>query len=239
MGLTEAEFYGCLSCYEGLIDQMAWDGPAFSAAMAERIIDAGLHADQLLSAYPYLTRMYTTISPAEMTEDPFFHQNADLADVDNRNQIAQQFIDCDNNAIWTLPDGRQVYSPTPFDFPDFAGEMPWEEEIEDAPDRGDTIDLVNNTELINVQLAEYNCGYNFPSAEACGNPPDSGTGTGTGGPGGGPGGTGSDTGDDPDQTDGGGGDGCGCSAQGGEPSDALAFGALGLGLLGLRRRRRR
>ncbi len=229
-GLTEADFYGCLACYEGLIDQTAWDGPAFALALQERIIDAGQHAEQLLAAYPYLTRMYTTISPAEMTFDPFFHQNPDLQDVDLTNQVATQRITCDGSAIWTLPDGREVFSPSQGNFPDFPSEMPWEEEIEEAPAIGPTIDIVNNTELINVQLETHNCQYNYPTAEACGNPPD-GT---TGGPGGSDdGGTSGSPGQDDDTS---GGDGCGCTASG-SPANALGFGLALLGLLGLRRRR--
>jgi MYXO-CTERM domain-containing protein len=236
--VTEADFYGCLSCYEGLIDMAAWDGPAFAAAVQERVIDAGLHAEQLLTTYPYLTRMYTTISPAEMTADPFFQQNADLPDVDLTTQLATQFITCDNTSVWTLPDGREVYSPIAGTFPDFVAEMPWEEEIEDTPEVGAPLSIVDNTDLINTQLTEHNCLYNYPSPEACGNPPDGGdtdggTGSGTGGGSAGTGGTGDGPGQDGDITS----DGCQCTASGSPRGGALGFGLLALGLLGLRRRR--
>ena len=38
-------------------------------------------ATSLLQAYPYLTRLYTTMSPEEMTADPMFTFNANLEDV--------------------------------------------------------------------------------------------------------------------------------------------------------------
>ena len=43
----------------------------------------GVRPEQLLQTWPYLTRMYTLISPHEMIEDPLFHP-ADLSStVDN------------------------------------------------------------------------------------------------------------------------------------------------------------
>ena len=43
-GLSADEFYDCVSCYEGMIDQEAWDGPAFAEAMQSRIVAPGAHA---------------------------------------------------------------------------------------------------------------------------------------------------------------------------------------------------
>jgi hypothetical protein len=242
--VEEGEFYGCLSCYEGLIDLEAWDGPAFAQAVQERIIDPGAHAQSLLDGFPYLTRMYTTISPAEMTEDPFFYQNPDLSGVDLTSQIATRSLQCDAAAVWTLPDGRVVYAPDANVWPDFAAEMPWEEDIEDTPEMGAPIGVVDNTDLINEQLDVHNCQFDYPSPEACGNATeDSSTGNDTNDPGddgtmsaGGSASAG-DTGDtDGAGQDGGDGSGgCGCTQS--PTRGAAVLSLLLLGLLGRLRRR--
>jgi hypothetical protein len=71
-GMAEQEFYSCLSCNAARIDASAWDGAAFAADLEERVIKPGRHALDVMSATSYATRLFTTISPAEMTEDPTF-----------------------------------------------------------------------------------------------------------------------------------------------------------------------
>jgi hypothetical protein len=168
-GLDEITFYGCLSCFQDQIDLVAWgDGSGFSADMQTRIVDPGAHAAQLLATYPTLTRMYTTISPAEMTADPFFWANPDLPPVDLTNAIATRRILCNGDAVWTLPDGHEVYVPQDGPWPDFSDEMPWVEEIAEMPQAGAPMTLVDNRALIVTQLTEYNCTFGWPSPSACG-----------------------------------------------------------------------
>ena len=118
-------------------------------------------------------------------------------------------------------------------WPDFTDEMPWVEDVEETPDKGAPIPLVDNTALIDQQLAMHNCMYDYPSPEACGKPGGTGTGgsAGSGTAGGSTSGTDTDGAGEND----GGGSGCGCRLDHGRtPAAAL----LALGLLGLRRRRR-
>ncbi len=215
-GLSPEEFYGCLSCYEGLIDQNAWDGPAFAAAYQSRIIDPGARATELLATWPYLTRLYTTISPAEMTVDPIFHQKPDLPEV-SADQTANRYVYCDGSSRVTLPDGREVYVPGG-SWPNFPDEMPWEEDIEAIPIVGATQSVVDNTELINRLLAEWNQDQGWPNG------------------GGGTSGTEGTEGTDSGADDGEGG-GCGCATEADDGRGRL--GLLALALLGLRRARRR
>ncbi|MCR9160685.1 MAG: DUF2330 domain-containing protein [Nannocystaceae bacterium] len=236
-GVDEVSFYGCLSCYQDQIDMDAWDSAGFAADFEARIVAPGARANEILEAFPHLTRMYTTMSPGEMTEDPFFYQNPDLPEVDLTSQIATQTQSCGAEVVWTLPDGREVYSPDST-FPDFPDEMPWEEEVAEMMQQGAPIVLINQTETINAQLSMHNCQYNYPSAEECGNPGGDTDGF--------PGGTDSDSagesgggtdsgsaGQDTQLDDDG---GCNCSTSN-EPGGPMAL-ALGLfGLLGLRRRR--
>jgi len=129
-------FWGCLSCYEDAIDLGAWDGPAFAAMMQQRIVAPAEHAVTVLADHPTLTRMFTTISPAEMTEDPFFWRNEALPDVDLTNQLATQRRLCNGDAVWTLPDGREVYVAAGASWPAFDEEMPYELEVANIPDLG-------------------------------------------------------------------------------------------------------
>jgi hypothetical protein len=54
-------------------------------------VDPDLQA--LLQRYPYATRMYTEISPEEMTVDPTFRYNANLPDVSNVRDLSQMPYD--------------------------------------------------------------------------------------------------------------------------------------------------
>jgi MYXO-CTERM domain-containing protein len=241
-GVDPVEFYDCLDCYEALIDLEAWgDGTGFAMALQQRIVAPGVHANEILDQYPTLTRMYTTISPGEMTADPFFWQNSSLPDVDNTQSLAQRRTHCNNDNLWTLPDGRQVYVPSGSGWPAFAEEMPWEEEVAEMPSNGAPMTLVDNKALIDTHLAAYNCSVGWP-ASACG--PSGGetgpsTATDTGG-----GGidslTGATAGDDSSSEGGasggldGEGRGCGCRAT---PSSTPPLFLFALALLGLRRRR--
>lgn len=169
-GVDAAAFYDCPECYETQIDATAWDGNAFADGLQARVIDPGKAAADALASHPYLTRMYTTISPAEMTEDPLFHENPELEEVPNIRQ-AQQRILCNGDAVWTLPDGREVYLPSGSSWPSFddvdAGidnepaAMPLAERIADVPAAGAPMELVNNTEVIDAKLAAYNAGLGW------------------------------------------------------------------------------
>ena len=161
-GVTREEFYGCLECFPGLIDIEAWDSNAFATRLDERIVTPGQNARDLINDNPYLTRMYTTISPGEMNADPIFAANTTLGDVDLRNNFAARFDACDGMTTVTLPDGRAVlFGPnTPRVWPQFQSEMPWEEDVDEAANADDAplISLVDNTGQINELLDDYNRG---------------------------------------------------------------------------------
>ncbi len=244
-GVTAEEFYNCLSCYEGLIDLATWDdGSGFAADMQARIVDPGAHAVTILDGFPTLTRMYTTISPAEMTEDPFFWANPDLANVDLTASIATRRVLCNGDAVWTLPDGREVYVPGDGAWPDFGDEMPYEEDVAQTPEQGAPIAIVDNTALIDSQLQTWNCDHGWPANECGGGTSGadtSGGGTASGGgsaSGGGTDGTdGSSGGGSAGATDSPGYNGCGCNSDERLPASA-AFGLVIAALVRPRRRRR-
>jgi len=80
--VPEAEFYECTDCFA--VDETAWDPAGFAAALEEQVVGPAEHAVEVLGANPYLTRLYTMISPGEMTIDPLFHERADLPEVSSQ-----------------------------------------------------------------------------------------------------------------------------------------------------------
>jgi MYXO-CTERM domain-containing protein len=158
-GLGANEFYDCLSCFAPQINLAVWNAAAFVQKLDERIINPAMNAVALVEANPYLTRMYTTISPLEMNADPIFKINNTLPEIPNI-RFANQTTHCDGSASVTLPDGREVYFPdsTNMSWPDFGDEMPWDEDIdqENMADNAPLVNLVDNTDKINELLAGYN-----------------------------------------------------------------------------------
>lgn len=150
-GVTAEQWLDCPECHEVVM----WDGEGFADAMAERIVAPGEHAQQLLQQHRYVTRMYTTVSPHEMTEDPIFHPRTDLDDVAAVRQGTRRIL-CSGDAIFTLPDGREVFLPNGADWPEFQAEMPWEEEVAEVPTQGAPVVLANRTAEIDALLDAYN-----------------------------------------------------------------------------------
>jgi MYXO-CTERM domain-containing protein len=142
-------------------DLSTWNGPEFAMKMDEFIIAPGVHAEELLEQNPYLTRMFTTISPAEMTEDPMFYENGMLPEITNIMMGVLRTL-CNGEQVFTLPDGRQIYLPDTVwpDLPDepggVPGRMPSSQKIEAVPSNGAPMNLVDNTEKIDIVLRAWN-----------------------------------------------------------------------------------
>jgi MYXO-CTERM domain-containing protein len=155
-GVDANAFYNDPASFAAMIDPEQYGtGEELAALIDERIVAPGQHAAQVLAENPYLTRMYTIISPHEMIEDPMFHENAGLDDVPNVRTGTRRIL-CNGDSLWTLPDGREVYVPATASWPDIGGDEYWEEEVTEVPPVGAPFVLVNNTEAINGLLAAYN-----------------------------------------------------------------------------------
>jgi MYXO-CTERM domain-containing protein len=165
-GMTEGEFYGCLSCAPSRIDAAAWNGPNFAQAMQSRIVGPGNHAADLVNNNPYLTRMFTLISPEEMTVDPEFHERADLPVVPAARTSTQHFT-CDGNSTVTLPDGREIWMGTLTTWPSWSPNMPWVQLVEDIPTMGNPVVLKDNTSVIDSELKTFNKGQRSPFGCVC------------------------------------------------------------------------
>jgi hypothetical protein len=102
-GLDAQDFWNDIGQYADLIDLEAWDSVAFADALAERIIEPGMHAVDLIETWPYLTRLHTTISPHEMTVDPIFMPVPDLGAVSNVVDVDGLDLCGEVGSVYTVP----------------------------------------------------------------------------------------------------------------------------------------
>jgi uncharacterized membrane protein YgcG len=188
-GTIEGYIYECPACFANQIDASRWDAARFAAGLTERIIDPSRHADALVATWPYLTRMFTTISPAEMTEDPEFEAMPHLPGRPLPT-LATRRITCTGESGMTLPDKRSIALTPTSSWPGFTSEMPWAEKIEELPSG---IVLVDNTARIDELLGSWNDSRGWPPMGTGGAGGSGGTAGGSGGTGTASGGTGTDT----------------------------------------------
>lgn len=119
MGIDEAAFYNNLGEYADLLEGMDFDPIAFADDIEERIIQPLKDAQAFVDRYPYLTRIYTTVSPEEMTRDPLFAINRDAPDKSNVH-TASGAGTCDENGDFltitlTLESGESYVLEGPFE----------------------------------------------------------------------------------------------------------------------------
>jgi MYXO-CTERM domain-containing protein len=178
-------------------------------AISDSIVTPRMKAQMTIDAHPYLTRLNTFISPAEMTKDPFFFEAKDLPDVSNVHRATIQTI-CGNGDYYycaapqrvMLPDGRTFWlrhgskdgscqygaSQDVTDLKSLpAAHVVWARELEGAG----TV-ITDNSKMISATLDAHN--KKFAAEEAMSPPPPvipgtAGTGGSFAGSGGGYGGT--------------------------------------------------
>jgi hypothetical protein len=83
--ITEQMFYNNLAAYRADLNAAGFrfDAAAFIADLNERVIEPLKKAQAMFDAQPYMTRLFATVSPDEMTRDPLFLMNAELPKVSN------------------------------------------------------------------------------------------------------------------------------------------------------------
>ena len=112
------------------LEGLDFDAAAFAAALDEVVVQPIIKAQEILDSMPYMTRIFTTISPEEMDRDPVFVNAPNLGDVSNIHTaegtgICESSPDGDliTNIQLTLPNGTVI---------DVEGEWsPWDVQPED------------------------------------------------------------------------------------------------------------
>ena len=108
-GGTFDDLQRCPTCFA-----VQFSSTAFLAALEKSVVRPMKLVQRLVDAHPEITRLYTTLSPSEMTLDPLFTFNAELPDLSNQH-TATRVIECNPNvtqsdAPWRieLPQGGLV-----------------------------------------------------------------------------------------------------------------------------------
>jgi hypothetical protein len=109
-GITEFQYYMSFDYYQSSIggDPDAgtpldtFDPVALTDELQTRIVVPTRAAAQLFTKWPYLTRLYTALSPEDMNLDPVFSENPDLPDV-ARQHNATLTVPCSGDA-WLRTD---------------------------------------------------------------------------------------------------------------------------------------
>ncbi len=96
-GLEERDFYNNLEGYSSELAGQDFDPAAFIADLEERVIAPLQEMQEIWDSRPYLSRLYTTVSPEDMTRDPIFAQNPDLPDVSNIHVATAEATCADDN----------------------------------------------------------------------------------------------------------------------------------------------
>lgn len=118
-GVTETDFYNYLSMYRSAIDsdqgRAPFDAAGFAKEIEDTIVEPNREAVELVKSFPYLTRLYTTMSAEEMTVDPDFDFNADAPAVSNLYTAKASFESCQDDFTKRevrieLPDGRYFFT---------------------------------------------------------------------------------------------------------------------------------
>ncbi|HTV19854.1 MAG TPA: hypothetical protein VMG12_14315, partial [Polyangiaceae bacterium] len=134
------------------------------AAVEASVIEPLRSVQQLLDRRPYATRLYSTLSAADMTLDPVFTWNPDLADVSNQHN-AERVIECNPSvdisaANWRieLPQGGVVRGRAQDvgTWPTAVDEQPPNLRVLQLGTTGAGAVLADNRAEIEAQLGAYN-----------------------------------------------------------------------------------
>lgn len=160
--LSPEDFYACSDCFE--VDESTWDVEGFMAAFEEQVLAPGEHALQLLADHSYLTRLFTMLSPGEMTVDPLFHERRDLPTVSNR-WTATRIDHCEDNSRLELDAGYTIYLNA-------FGNQPVLEasaalRVEEIPSQGAPVLLADAEAAASDELAAWNATHGPSSGCEC------------------------------------------------------------------------
>lgn len=160
-GVPFQDFQACPSCYS---PELQFSPSAVFQAIEASVIEPIRSVQELIDRLPYVTRLYSTLSAAEMTLDPVFTWNPDLGDLSNVHN-AERVIECNPNismssASWRieLPQGG-VIRGRPEDvgsWPSAVNAQPPNLRVLQLGTTGAGAVLADNSAQIAAQLTQYN-----------------------------------------------------------------------------------
>ena len=145
---------------------MAFDPHLATDAPTTKIVEPTLDAGQIFDAFPYLTRLYTTLSPADMNKDPVFSYNPSLPDYSNLHEATLTYHcagffskDRYDNATLQTASGFVVQmSAADANANKWnAPAVPYSQQIQTLLEVGEPQTVVDNTSLIKSGLGTGGC----------------------------------------------------------------------------------
>ena len=116
MGVTDAQFYGNLSFYWNMFAFPTFDLAGLTDAISTSIVMPRMEAQMMIDAHPYLTRLNTYLSPAEMNQDAFFFESQNLPDLPASHTATirslcgnMDYAACNAPKRLELADGRMIW----------------------------------------------------------------------------------------------------------------------------------
>jgi hypothetical protein len=115
-------------------ENLTYDPVAMTQELEERVVAPSREAAQLFVDNPYMTRLFTTLSPHEMVKDPVFSFNPDLPEVSNIHEATGTYYcglfsnDTPSTAplVLTTEDGFELSYPDGTGINPFENvDMPW------------------------------------------------------------------------------------------------------------------
>ena len=106
----------CPGCYDDVV--LGFDGAACAAAIDERILEPAMAADALFGNHAWITRLTSSMSPAEMTSDPRFVINDDMPAVERVHSALGTYECEEGQEAWEavrrleLPAGQVIPLPS-------------------------------------------------------------------------------------------------------------------------------
>jgi hypothetical protein len=162
-GVSYDDFRTCPSCYS---DRATFAPTALFAAIEADVIEPLRGVQTLIDRAPYATRLYSTLSAAEMVVDPVFRFNPDLPELSNVHQ-AERVIECDRSvyefeAPWRIdfPQGTTIRGTADSVgiWPDAVSEQPANFRVLTLSTTGEGAVIADNAEVITADLSAYNAG---------------------------------------------------------------------------------
>lgn len=155
------DFRRCPGCYS---EQVSFSPVALLDAIEADVIEPLRGVQALIDRSPYTTRLYSTLSAAEMTVDPVFLFNPDLPEVSNVHQ-ATQVTECnpsvyESEAPWRIDfaQGTSIRGTRANNgqWPDATSDTPANFRVLQLATAGDGEVLADNSEMIGTLLSDYN-----------------------------------------------------------------------------------
>ena len=144
---------------------LTFDPAELTAELQERVVAPTLEAGQMFRDHPYMSRLFTTMSPDEMTKDPVFSFNPDLPEVSNdHNATLTYYCGVINHGKSQAETAAQLVTEQGWRlfFPNGTGENDWLDvpmpaslETQILREEGDPEVVGNNDDAIEASINDF------------------------------------------------------------------------------------